>query len=76
MSRWQALDSTIQTVAGLFMGEFAASEAYSGSPGFALRLGYGYDKFNWFGNYKSHLPAARRIQDPGFRHGGRLRDGA
>lgn len=41
-----------QTIAGYIMGEVAASELYSGAPGAAIRLGYGYDKFDWYG-YRS-----------------------
>ena len=42
-----------QTIAGYFLGEFAGSDAYSGGPGFAIRLGYGFDKFDWFNGYAS-----------------------
>ena len=43
-----------QTIAGLFTGEVAGSMDYSGSPGYAVHLGYGYDRFAWLG-YKSTL---------------------
>jgi outer membrane usher protein len=42
-----------QTRAGLFTGQLAASDWYSDGPGYAVRLGYGYDKFDWFGEYKA-----------------------
>ena len=38
-----------QTIDGLFTAKLAASDVYSGGAGFALQLGYDYDKFNWFG---------------------------
>ncbi len=53
-----------QTVAGLFTGEFSASTAYSGAAGYAMQLGYGYDRLDLFG-YKStfRLLGAYRSQD-------------
>jgi outer membrane usher protein len=42
-----------QTRAGLFTGELAASDWYGDGPGYAVRLGYGYDQFDWFGEYKA-----------------------
>ena len=38
-----------QTVDGFFTAKLAASDVYSGGPGFAFQLGYDYDKLNWFG---------------------------
>ena len=54
-----------QTVSGLFTGEFSTSATYSGGAGFAVRLGYGYDRFDWFGPYKStfRLLGEYRSQD-------------
>ncbi len=43
----------MQTVAGMFGGEVAASERYDDGVGFAVQLLYSYDKFNWFSAYKA-----------------------
>ena len=40
------------TVAGMLSAEVSGSETYRGGPGYAVHLGYGYDRFGWFG-YKS-----------------------
>ena len=45
----------MQTKAGMFGGELAASERYSDGLGYAVQLLYGYDKFNWFSAYKATL---------------------
>ncbi len=37
------------TSLGIFTGEASASETFSGGPGCAIHLGYGYDQFDWFG---------------------------
>jgi outer membrane usher protein len=41
------------TRAGLFTGQLALSDWYADGPGYAVRLGYGYDKLDWFDGYKS-----------------------
>ena len=53
-----------QTIAGLFWGEAAGSQTFSGGTGYAVRLGYGYDRWDWFG-YKSvfRLLGEYRSQD-------------
>jgi outer membrane usher protein len=38
-----------QTIDGFFTAKLAASDTYEGGAGFAIQLGYDYDKFNWFG---------------------------
>ena len=38
-----------RTIDGLFTAKLAASDIYSGGAGFALQLGYDYDKLKWFG---------------------------
>ena len=43
-----------QTIDGFFTAKLAASNTYEGAGGFAIQLGYDYDKFNWFG-YNSSL---------------------
>ena len=55
MSQWPGAGFATQTVAGLFTGEFSTSATYSGSAGYAVQLGYGYDRFDWFGPYKSAI---------------------
>ena len=42
-----------QTVAGLIAGELSLSESYSDGLGYAAKLVYSYDKFNWFDPYKT-----------------------
>ena len=42
-------DIAAQTTEGFFTAKLAASGVYGGGTGFALQLGYDYDKFNWFG---------------------------
>ena len=44
-----------ETIYGLFTGDVSASASYAGGAGFAVQLGYGYDRFDWFGPYKSTL---------------------
>ena len=55
-----------ETNFGAFTGEIAGSEAYSGRPGYAIHLGYGYDKFDWFGSYKSGLRFVGEYKSPDF----------
>jgi outer membrane usher protein len=43
-----------QTINGFFTAKLAASDTSDGGAGFAIQLGYDYDKFNWFG-YSSSL---------------------
>ena len=54
-----------QTIAGLFKAELAGSEKYNGGPGYAIQLGYGYDKIDWFGPYKTafHVLGEYRSND-------------
>jgi outer membrane usher protein len=55
-----------QTVYGLFTGELSASASYSGQAGFAAQLGYGYDRFDWFGPYKSALRLLAEYRSPDY----------
>ena len=55
-----------QTVAGMFAGELAASEDYRYGLGYAVRLGYGYEKFNWFSLYKASFRLLAEWRSPNF----------
>ena len=54
-----------QTIAGLITGELSASQDYSGGTGYAVRLGYGYDRLDWFG-YKSTFRLTGEFRSPEF----------
>ena len=41
--------AALETTGGLVTAKLAASDGYSSGPGFAVQLGYGYDKLAWFG---------------------------
>jgi outer membrane usher protein len=44
-----------QSLYGLFTGELSTSAGFSGGAGYAIRLGYGYDRLDWFGPFKSNF---------------------
>ncbi len=54
-----------QTIDGFFTAKFAASDTYSGGSGFAMQLGYDYDKFKWFG-YSSSFRLLGEYRTHGF----------
>ena len=55
-----------QTSIGFVSGEFGASENYYEGLGYALRASYGYDKFDWFGNYRSGVRVTGEYRSPNF----------
>ncbi len=57
---------TKQTTFGLVTAEFAVSDAFDYGPGAALQLGYAYDKFDWFGAYRSSLRVLGEYRTPEF----------